>query len=142
MLISELAATAGVKVSTIRFYERRGILDSPGRTPGGYRAYDQADVDRVRYLRRGQELGFTLVELSMLGSLSGTGEPLSGEVAALGAAKLAEIDQRIADLGRVRSALAGLLAAQCTEPDVPCPIIAALSARPQVDQPNDMAKSA
>lgn len=147
MLISELAATAGVKVSTIRFYERRGILDSPGRTAGGYRAYDQADVDRVRYLRRGQELGFTLVELSMLGSLSGAGEPLSGEVAMLGAAKLAEIDQRIADLGRVRSALAGLLAAQCIEPDVPCPIIAALSDQSQGDQPNDpqpndMAKSA
>jgi len=137
MLISELAAAADVKVSTIRFYERRGILDSPERTAGGYRAYDRADVDRVRYLKRGQELGFTLVELGMLGSLSGAGEPLSGEIAALGAAKLAEIDERIADLGRVRSALAGLLAAQCVEPDVPCPIIAALS-----DQPKDIRKSA
>ena len=136
MLISELAAAAGVKVSTIRFYERRGILASPERTSGGYRAFDQADVDRVRYLKRGQELGFTLVELGALIALSGTVGPLSGEISTLGNAKLAEIEERIADLERVRGALAGLLEAQCIEPDVPCPIIAALA------QPNDILKSA
>jgi MerR family mercuric resistance operon transcriptional regulator len=136
MLISELAAAAGVKVSAIRFYERRGILASPGRTSGGSREYDQSDVDRVRYLKRGQELGFTLVELGAMTALSGAQGPLSGEVSALGDAKLAEIDERIADLARVREALAGLLAAQCVEPDVPCPIIAALA------QPNDIRKSA
>ena len=141
MLISDLAAAAGVKVSTIRFYERRGILASPGRTAGGYREYDGADVDRVRYLKRGQELGFTLVELGALTSLSGVAGPLSGEITMLGNAKLSEIDQRIADLVRVRGALAGLLEAQCIEPDVPCPIIAAL-AQPNDPQPNDMAKSA
>lgn len=127
MLISELAAAAGVKVSSIRFYERRGILASPERTTGGYRAYDQADVDRVRYLKRGQELGFTLVELAGMVALSGTSGPLSGEITELGTAKIAEIDDRIADLVRVRGALAGLLAAQCVEPDVPCPIVGALA---------------
>lgn len=128
MLISELAAAAGVKVSSIRFYERRGILASPLRTSGGYREYDQADVDRVRFLKRGQELGFTLVELGAMTALTGTSGPMSGEVSALGNAKLAEIDERIADLTRVRGALAGLLAAQCIEPDVPCPIVGALAA--------------
>jgi len=127
MLISELAAAADVKVSTIRFYERRGILASPERTSGGYRAYDQADVDRVRYLKRGQELGFTLVELSGMIALTGTAGPLSGDISALGNAKLTEIDDRIADLLRVRGALAGLLEAQCIEPDVPCPLIGALA---------------
>jgi DNA-binding transcriptional MerR regulator len=141
MLISDLAASAGVKVSTIRFYERRGILASPQRTRGGYREYDEDDVDLVRFLKRGQELGFTLVELAAMTRFSGVAGPLSGEISALGTAKLTEIDERIADLVRVRGALAGLLAAQCVEPDVPCPIIEAL-AQPKDAQPKDMVKSA
>jgi MerR family mercuric resistance operon transcriptional regulator len=135
MLISELAAAAGVKVSAIRFYERRGILAAPGRTSGGYRAYGQADLDRVRYLKRGQELGFTLAELTAMTGLSDRGRPFSGEVAALGMAKLAEIDGRIADLVRVREALAVLLDAQCVEPDVPCPIVGALASPPSAFAP-------
>jgi MerR family mercuric resistance operon transcriptional regulator len=126
MRISEVAAAARVKVSTIRFYERRGILAAPARTSGGYREYCRDDLDRVRCLKRGQELGFTLAELTALLGMSGVPGPISGEIAALGTAKLAEIDARMADLARVRSALAGLLAAQCVEPDVPCPIVAAL----------------
>lgn len=127
MLISDLATAAGVKVSTIRFYERRGILQDPQRTRSGYREYDHTDVARVRFLKRGQELGFTLVELGAMTRFSGTVGPLSGEIAELGNAKLSEIDERIEDLVRVRGALAGLLAAQCIEPDVPCPIIGALA---------------
>jgi MerR family mercuric resistance operon transcriptional regulator len=127
MLISELAAAGGVKVSSIRFYERRGLLAAPHRTSGGYREYDDADVTRVRYLRRGQELGFTLAELGALLEVTGVAGPLSGEVTALGRAKLVEVDQRIADLVRMRAALAGLLDAQCVEPDVPCPVMGALA---------------
>lgn len=127
MLISELAAAGGVKVSSIRFYERRGLLAAPHRTSGGYREYDDADVTRVRYLRRGQELGFTLAELGALLEVTGVAGPLSGEVTALGRAKLVEVDQRIADLVRMRAALAGLLDAQCIEPDVPCPVMGALA---------------
>jgi len=129
MMISELAEAAGVKVSTIRFYERRGILGAPGRTASGYRAYDAGDVDRVRYLRRGQELGFTLAELATMLGLSRSRDPFTAEIAALGKGKLAEIDARIEDLVRVRSALAGLLDAQCADPSAPCPIVEAL-ARP------------
>ncbi|HEX4189936.1 MAG TPA: MerR family transcriptional regulator [Marmoricola sp.] len=127
MLISELASASGVKVSTIRFYERRGILGPPSRTESGYRAYAGDDVSRVRYLKRGQELGFTLAELAALLGISRSAEPLSGEIAELGRAKLDEIGQRIDDLLRVRTALAGLLEAQCLEPDVPCPIVGALA---------------
>jgi len=127
MLISELAAAGGVKVSSIRFYERRGLLKAPHRTGRGYREYDDADVTRVRYLKRGQELGFTLAELGALLEVTGVSGPLSGEVTALGRAKLVEVDQRIADLVRMRAALAGLLDAQCVEPDVPCPVMGALA---------------
>lgn len=127
MLISELAAAGGVKVSSIRFYERRGLLAPPHRGSGGYREFDDTDVTRVRYLKRGQELGFTLTELGALLDVTGVAGPLSGEVAATGQAKLAEIDQRIADLVRMRGALSGLLEAQCIEPDLPCPVMGALA---------------
>lgn len=127
MLISELAAAGGVKVSSIRFYERRGLLTPPHRTSGGYREFEDTDVTRVRYLKRGQELGFTLAELGALLEVTGVAGPLSGEVTALGRDKLAEIDQRIDDLVRMRGALAGLLEAQCIEPDVPCPVMGALA---------------
>lgn len=127
MLISELAAAGGVKVSSIRFYERRGLLTPPHRASGGYREFDDTDVTRVRYLKRGQELGFTLAELGALLEVTGVAGPLSGEVTALGRDKLAEIDRRIADLVRMRGALAGLLEAQCIEPDVPCPVMGALA---------------
>lgn len=129
MLIAELAAHADVKVSTVRFYERRGMLPAPQRAPNGYREFDADDVRRVRFLRRGQELGFALRELAEFVALSDRsrdGIVLAGDLATRGAAKVREIDERIDDLRRVRSALAGLLAAQCIDPDAPCPIIAAL----------------
>lgn len=137
MLISELAGRSGVKTSTVRFYERRGLLPEPARSSGGYREYADEDVALVRFLQRGQELGFTLAELDELTgvtrrSVAVGGGPmvLSGEIAARGLEKLAEIDTRIEDLARMRSALADLLLAQCVEPDVPCPIIGALAYGP------------
>ena len=70
-MISELAAHAGVKVSTIRFYERAGLLPAVKRGANGYREYDEDDARHVRFLRRGQELGFTLTELSAFAALTG-----------------------------------------------------------------------
>lgn len=129
MLIAELAASAGVKVSTVRFYERRGLLPSPARTPNGYRAYDAEDVRRVRFLRRGQDLGFGLAELAEVLALSGRvrdGLVPGEEVVRRSGAKLDEISARIADLERMRAALLGLLADPCPEPGSPCPVVAAL----------------
>lgn len=134
MNISELAARAGVKVSTVRFYERRGLLPLPTRSAGGYRDFPDEDVARVRFLRRGQQLGFSLAELGELTALSGQRVLMTGDVARLGRAKLAEIDERIADLARVRSALAGLLEQQCIDPDAACPVVSALGGDP-VAQP-------
>ena len=127
-----------MKTSTVRFYERRGLLPQPARSSGGYRDYADADVALVRFLQRGQDLGFTLNELDELtavsrgsaGAVPGGPMVLSGEIAARGAQKLAEIDARIGDLTRMREALAGLLLAQCVEPDVPCPIVGALATDP------------
>ena len=130
MMIAELAERSGVKITTVRFYERRGLVPTPRRSPNGYRAYGPDDVRRVRFLRRGQELGFTLAELAEFVALSDRsrdGVLPVGDVAERGAAKVAEIDGRIADLRRMRAALVELLAAPCIDPDAACPVIGALA---------------
>ena len=130
MRIAELGRRAGVKVSTVRFYERRELLPAPLRSLNGYRVYDAQDVRRVRFLRRGQELGFSLSELAEFVALSDRsrdGVVLSGQVRERGSAKVAEIDERIEDLRRMREALVGVLQEQCVEPGTPCPVVAALA---------------
>ncbi|MEO7474382.1 MAG: MerR family transcriptional regulator, partial [Gemmatimonadales bacterium] len=64
--ISDIAKQAGVNVQTLRFYERRGLLPQPVRLASGYRNYDRAAVRRVRFIKRAQELGFTLAEINEL----------------------------------------------------------------------------
>ena len=66
MHISELARKAEVNVQTIRFYERQGLLPAPARTAAGYRSYTTKDLDRVIFIKRNQELGFTLAEIRQL----------------------------------------------------------------------------
>lgn len=133
MLTSDLAHAAGVAVSTLRFYERQGLLDEPSRGPNGYRDYTDDDVRTVRFLRRGQELGFTLGELSSfqrMSAASRAGGAIAGEVAEHARAKIDEIDERIADLAATRDAIVSLLATQCLDPATPCPVVEALAARP------------
>lgn len=130
MRIAELARRSGAKVSTVRFYERRKLLPVPLRSSNGYRLYDAQDVRRVRFLRRGQELGFTLNELAEFVALSDRsreGVVLAGEVRERGAAKVVEIDARVEDLRRMREALVGVLEAPCVDPGAPCPVVAALA---------------
>jgi|HubBroStandDraft_6_1064221.scaffolds.fasta_scaffold24298_1 DNA-binding transcriptional MerR regulator len=66
MRIGEIATQADVNMQTIRFYEREGLLRKPGRTQGGYRSYDRQDLDRIRFIRACQGLGFTLREIRQL----------------------------------------------------------------------------
>ncbi|MDY7526358.1 MULTISPECIES: MerR family transcriptional regulator [unclassified Cryobacterium] len=130
MLIAELALRAGVKISTVRFYERTGVLAKPERTNSGYRDYRDSDVRRMRFLRRGQELGFTLAELHEFDRFSQTvraGSVTAGDVAEVAAQKLREIDEKIADLQRTSLAIKGLLEVQCVDASVPCPIVSALA---------------
>jgi DNA-binding transcriptional MerR regulator len=119
-----------VKVSTVRFYERRGFLAQPPRTTGGYRDYDDTALTQLRFLRRGQELGFTLNELTDFTALSAglrSGVVDVGSVTAAAVDKLQEIDGRIQDLQRTRDALETLLHQQCINPNEECPIVQALS---------------
>jgi MerR family transcriptional regulator, mercuric resistance operon regulatory protein len=66
MRIGELSARAGVNIQTIRFYEREKLLREPVRTPSGYRVFTEVDLERVKFIRQSQQLGFTLKEVKEL----------------------------------------------------------------------------
>jgi MerR family transcriptional regulator, copper efflux regulator len=125
MKIGELATRAGVKPTAVRFYEREGLLRGR-RADNGYRSFEAADVIRVRFIRRAQELGFALAEIKGVLALSeGTTALPSAALRRLAEQKLAEIDARRADLLRLRRGLVTLLADGVRD-DVPCPILCSL----------------
>lgn len=126
MQIGEVAAAAGVNIQTLRYYERRGLLPKPRRRDSGYREYDPETARLVRFIKRAQELGFTLREIEDLIELRQS--PRRGaEVRALAAAKVSDIDHRIRLLRAMRSALGGLVeACECEGGAPTCPIIEAL----------------
>lgn len=120
MRTAELADVAGVRASTIRFYERQGLLPPPERDANGYRCWTTADARRVSFLRNGQLLGFTLSELGLF--LSREGGPVSGaDVDEAIARKSAQLDVLIDGLQHTRAALAVIAGRHCAEPK--CPLV-------------------
>ncbi len=133
LTIGEVAKRAGVGVDTVRFYEREGLIDEPPRRPSGYRQYPPDTVQRVRFIRRAKELGFTLPEIQELISLrdGGNGRRRK-DVLALAQAKMSDIDQRLSKLQAMRSALYALVeTCACGQGRPSCPILEAL------DEPTD-----
>jgi MerR family copper efflux transcriptional regulator len=128
LTIGRIAQSAGVAIDTIRFYEREGLLPEPRRRPSGYREYDQATVSRLRFIRRAKDLGFTLDEIRELLALSADRNDGVEGVRERAAARLQAIDQRIAELQRVRDGLSELVDA-CPGHGAPedCPILKALA---------------
>jgi MerR family transcriptional regulator, mercuric resistance operon regulatory protein len=126
LTIGRLAETAGVNVETIRYYQRHGLLDEPNKPPVGHRRYTIEAVKRVRFIKRAQKFGFTLKEIKDLLFLEDAQNCQKARLIA--EQKLAQIEVRIDDLGRMRSMLKGLIA-QCAADNTPCccPIIATLS---------------
>jgi MerR family transcriptional regulator, copper efflux regulator len=102
--IGVLAKQAGVKLATVRYYERRGLLPSPPRTASGYRVYSADAARRLRFIRHAQELGFTLAEVEELLGLSSR-KRSSAEVCAFASQKIATIDERIRSLRGLRKRL-------------------------------------
>jgi len=126
MTIGELARRAGVGVETIRFYQREGLVEEPPRPTQGYRRYSPEIVRRVRFIKRAQELGFTLREVGELLRLRVEVGAACGEARARAHAKLADIDTRIRSLERMRVVLLRLSDA-CGEGGThACPILDAL----------------
>lgn len=128
LTIGRIAQSAGVAIDTIRFYEREGLLPEPRRRPSGYREYDQGTVSRLRFIRRAKDLGFTLDEIRELLALSADRNDGVEGVRERATARLKAIDERIAELQRVRDGLSELVDA-CPGHGAPedCPILKALA---------------
>jgi MerR family copper efflux transcriptional regulator len=117
MLIGDLAAAAGLSAKTIRFYEQRGLLPAPPRTPGGYRDYQAGAAGRLAFIRQAQTAGLTLAEIAGILRIRDSGQAPCQHVTALMAEHLVQVERRIAQLTRTRNALAELHArAVATEP--------------------------
>ncbi|PYR55494.1 MAG: heavy metal-responsive transcriptional regulator [Acidobacteria bacterium] len=129
MWIGEAAHEAGVNVQTLRYYERRGLLSRPPRRASGYRHYRADAIRVVRFIKRAQELGFSLDEIEQLIELRGVTAGERHRVRAIAERKIAEIDRKRAQLRAMRRALATLVEA-CHHAGAPaCPIIEALAGR-------------
>ncbi|MBW7883734.1 MAG: MerR family DNA-binding protein [Caldilineaceae bacterium] len=125
--IGELASAADVKIATIRYYERRGLLPEPPRRESGYREYDRDSVARLRFIKRAQGMGFSLVEIETLLALRVDAEQSCEEVRKQAEAKLAEIEEKIQALQELRLALGQLVAAcEVGGPKGECPLLQAL----------------
>lgn len=130
MTIGRLAEQTGVPIDTIRYYERSGLLPPPQRRASGYREYASADVERLRFIRRAKELGFSLEEIGELLTLTAQRSNDMRGVKRKAEQRLAEVEHRIRELQRVRRGLKALIAACPGHGDLAtCPIVAALSPR-------------
>ena len=111
LTIGTAARAAGVNVETIRFYERRGLVAQPPKPKEGYREYSPENVSRIRFIRRAQEIGFSLREIEELLSLRADPSADCSDVREKVRAKLDIVDQKIAELKRVRAALDEVISA-------------------------------
>ncbi len=106
-----VAKEAGVNVQTILYYERRGLLPRAARSPSGYRLFDEEAVRRIRFIKRAQELGFSLKQITALLALQGEQDASCAEVSRMATSHLEDIEQKIHDLERMREALMPLVEA-------------------------------
>lgn len=122
--IGTVARLSGVSVETIRFYERDGLIPDPPRRDSGYRQYPPATIERVRFVKRAKELGFTLAEIKELLDLSIGRGTTCADVKRKAVEKITEVDAKISDLKRIRKAL-HRLTEQCRGkgPISKCPIL-------------------
>jgi MerR family mercuric resistance operon transcriptional regulator len=134
MRTSELAERAGVSTQTLRYYERRGLLARPPRSTSGYRNYPASAVQLLRFVKRVQELGFSLDEAAELVHLAAGGPQACASARAMATARLSEIERRLADLQRMRDSLAELVATCDLPPrDRQCSLLRALQSEDIVD---------
>ncbi|WKZ78766.1 MAG: MerR family DNA-binding protein [Candidatus Kapaibacterium sp.] len=127
MTIGKLAKQCGVGVETIRFYEREGLVLQPERKPSGYRLYPLEAADQIHFIRQAKDLGFSLKEIRELLDLRLDGGQACNEVGSLAKAKIADIEEKIQTLLKMRKALSELaVACQNNTNTEPCPILRAI----------------
>ena len=127
MLIGKLAAETGVNIETIRYYERVGLLDTPPRTGGRHRVYDEQAVQRLTFIRRSRELGFSLENIRTLLDLSDGKQ--DGEARALTLRHLDDVRGKITSLKRLEKSLKRMTETCKPGDQSSCPIFDALSRR-------------
>jgi len=109
MTMGMVAKQAGVGTETVRFYERRGLIEAPPRTASGYRQYPEGVVLRIRFIQRAKDLGFSLREISELLSLRIEPTTTCSSIKGKALVKLAEIDSKLARLKKIRQAVKRLV---------------------------------
>ena len=125
--IGQLARKAGVKVETVRYYERRNLISEPPRSESGYRQYSNEDVQRIRFIKRAQGLGFTLHEIEELLALRVDPDTTCADVKVEAEAKIEDIRAKIRALQKMKSVLAELTAScDSRAPTNNCPILESL----------------
>ncbi len=139
MRIGELAVRAEVNIQTLRFYEREGLLQPPARTPSGYRSYAVRDLERVRFIRLCQGLGFTLREIQHLLILHQSLTEISGtvkmkpsavrEIVIMANERLEMIDEKLTALNSMRAELTSLVSALTGDSPGTCPVSASPAKR-------------
>jgi MerR family mercuric resistance operon transcriptional regulator len=137
MTIGVLARSAGVNIETVRYYQRRGLIATPRKPLGGVRRYPADALARLRFIKRAQQLGFTLREIADLLKL---GEGSCNQTRTLAERKRADIDTRIQDLRAMRATLEKLIRSCRAGVRPTCPIIESLSS--ELLQPAEIRSSA
>lgn len=123
----EVAAEAGVNVQTLRYYERRGLLAAPPRSAGGYRSYPDQTVQLIRFVKRAQDLGFTLDEVEELLDLADGGPEACQPARHLAESRIADLERRIGELQRMKDSLAELVdTCDLARGERRCPLILSL----------------
>ena len=127
LTIGQVARSAGVGIETIRFYEREGLLEEPPRRASGYRQYSEQVVKRIHFIKRAQQLGFSLKEITELLMLRVDEHMSCEDVKHRTEMKIAEVERKLVELQRMRLALLQV-AALCTGqgPASACPMLDAL----------------
>ena len=132
--IGQLAKKAQVNVETVRYYERRGLIPRPPRRDSGYRQYPQDTFARIQFIKRAKELGFSLKEISELLSLRVDPNTTCGHVKRRAEVKIADVDEKIRALQRIKKALTKLVALCSGQgPTSECPIMDVLDTRRKTD---------
>jgi MerR family mercuric resistance operon transcriptional regulator len=128
--IGALSSRSGVNVETIRYYERIGLLAKPLRTAGGYRLYRLADIERLAFIRRTRDLGFSLDDVRRLLDLADGKSRSCRRVRDIAAMHLADVRSKLGDLRRMERVLAHLVSA-CADGTLPaCPLLESLAHAP------------
>ncbi len=134
LTIGKVANRAGIRVETVRFYERQELIESPPRSAAGYRQYSENTVQRLRFIRRAKELGFSLKEIKELLILHSDPRSTCSDIRQRAEKKLDDINGRIHDLKKMRDALNALLAGCSSDAtSTECPVLQAITGKQKVN---------